>query len=210
MNDEHADELIPTRPTLLNRLRDLGDQTSWREFFEIYWQLIYRTAVKSGLRESEAQDVVQEVMRSVVKSIPTFIYDPALGSFKAWLLNLTRWRIADEFHKRQKAAENNVAPTDGTNPTAPIEKVPDPASLDLDAFWDTEWEKHVLEAAMSNVRRKLDPKRYQIWDLYVIKEWPAERVAATFGIDVSQVYLAKHRINELIREEAKRIEKEML
>ena len=28
-------------------------------------------------------------------------YDPKIGSFKGWLLNITRWRIADQFRKRK-------------------------------------------------------------------------------------------------------------
>ena len=31
------------------------------EFFDRYWKLIYEVALRSGLTESEAQDVVQEL-----------------------------------------------------------------------------------------------------------------------------------------------------
>jgi hypothetical protein len=40
----------------------------------------------------------------------------------------------------------------------------------------------------------------------VNKGWPPEKVAATFGISVDQVYLVKHRTTELIKEEVKRLE----
>ena len=59
---------------------------------------------------------------------------------------------------------------------------------------------------MAKVKRQLDPQKYQIFDLYVNKEWAPEKVAATFGISVDQVYLAKHRTTELIKEEVKRLE----
>jgi len=45
-------------------------------------------ALKGGLTAVEAQDVVQETMISVAKHMPTFEYDPAIGSFKTWLLNI--------------------------------------------------------------------------------------------------------------------------
>src|SRR5437773_1397624 len=91
MND--VDELIPTRQSLLSRLKDWNDQESWRDFFETYSWLIYKTAIRAGLTEAEAQDVVQETVLSVSKSMPGFEYDASKGSFKSWLLQLTRWRI---------------------------------------------------------------------------------------------------------------------
>ena len=99
------DELIPTRATLILRLKNWQDQSSWQDFFDTYWQLIYHVALKGGLREAEAQDVIQETMISVAKHMPTFKYDPAIGSFKAWLLNMTRWRITDQLRKRGQTAE---------------------------------------------------------------------------------------------------------
>ena len=87
------DELLPTRWTLIERLKNWDDQESWRQFFDTYWKLIYGVAIKSGLTHPEAQDVVQETVMSVCKNMQKFKADPAYGSFKAWLLNLTRWRI---------------------------------------------------------------------------------------------------------------------
>ena len=42
--------------------------------------------MKAGLREDEADDVVQETMRSMINSIQDFEADPAHGKFRAWLL----------------------------------------------------------------------------------------------------------------------------
>ena len=50
---------IPTRQSLLARLKDWEDQASWREFFDTYWRLIHAVALKAGLNEVEAQEVVR-------------------------------------------------------------------------------------------------------------------------------------------------------
>src|SRR5215471_10443640 len=94
---------IPTRHTLLNRLKDWGDQVSWQEFFDLYWELIYNVSIKAGLSDAEAQEVVQETVIAVARKIGEFKADPAHGSFGAWLMQLTRWRIADQWRKRQGA-----------------------------------------------------------------------------------------------------------
>jgi RNA polymerase sigma factor (sigma-70 family) len=202
-----ADEAIPTRTTLLERLKDWRDNPSWQEFFDTYWKLIYGFALRSGLNEAEAQDVVQETMISVAKHIPNFKYDRNIGSFKHWLLNMTRWRIRDQLRRRKSF----VTPVDNGNTetkTEPVNKLPDPASINLDELWETEWEKNLLEAAMAKVKRQLDPEKYQIFDFLVNKEWAPQKVAETFQISLNQVYIAKHRITELIKEEVTRLKNE--
>ena len=94
------DELIPTRQSLLSRLKNWEDTTSWQVFFDTYWRLIYGVARKAGLNDAEAQDVVQETVLSVAKQMPELKYNPKLGSFKSWLMQLTRWRITDQLRKK--------------------------------------------------------------------------------------------------------------
>src|ERR1051326_7699091 len=96
------DDSIPTRDTLLNRLKDWRDDASWREFFETYWELIYNFARKSGLTEVEAEEVVQETVIGVAKKIEQFKTGAEHGSFKSWLLQQTHWRIADQFRRRAR------------------------------------------------------------------------------------------------------------
>jgi RNA polymerase sigma factor (sigma-70 family) len=203
-----VDEHIPTRTTLLERLKDWRDNPSWQEFFDTYWKLIYGFAISSGLNEGEAQDVVQETMLSVARHIPTFKYDRSLGSFKHWLMNMTRWRIRDQIRRRKAFAavvhEDKVTETK----TEPLHKIPDPLGIDLDALWEAEWEKSLLDAAIAKVKRQLEPEKYQIFDFLIHKEWPPQKVADTFQISVNQVYIAKHRITALIKEEVERLKSE--
>jgi RNA polymerase sigma factor (sigma-70 family) len=201
-------EVIPTRASLLERLKNWEDQQSWQDFFDTYWKLIYGVARKTGLTDAEAQDVVQEVLISVAKHMPTFKYDPAIGSFKAWLLNMTRWRIARQFQKRGPLVASAPTASD-TTMTDPVEKVADPAAAVLDAMWEAEWEHNLLDAAIAKVKLRVKPENYRIFDLYVNREWPPEKVAAQFNVPVNQVYVTKHRVTEAIKEEVQRLESQM-
>src|SRR5580698_8451373 len=98
------DRTIITRYSLLSRLQDWQDNKSWQEFFETYWRLVYSAALRSGLTEMEAQEVVQETFICVAKNIHQFRRDRTKGSFKGWLRNITRWRIADQLRKRTRGA----------------------------------------------------------------------------------------------------------
>ena len=205
---KNANELTATRTTLLQRLKNWQDQSSWQDFFDTYWKLIYSAALKAGLNKVEAQEVVQETMISVAKHMPTFKYDRAIGSFKAWLLNMTRWRITDQLRKRRRLAANDSF-DDTDADTRMTGTMMDPVTECLDALWDAEWKKNLLDAAIDKVRRRLDPKNYQIFDFYVNKEWPPDEVAKTFGISIGKVYLAKHRVTEMITEEVQKMEMKM-
>jgi RNA polymerase sigma factor (sigma-70 family) len=196
-----ANELLPTRQSLLSRLRDCADQESWRVFFDSYWRLIYNAAIKAGLTDAEAQDAVQETLISVMKSMPNFQYDAKKGSFKGWLLHLTRWRISDQFRKRQRGLEHQAGNSRRPDETATVERVPNPDGPELEALWDEEWERNLVGAAIESVKRKVDPKQYQLFDLYVLKKWTVSKVAQTLSVNPGRVYLTKHRINRLIKKE---------
>jgi RNA polymerase sigma-70 factor (ECF subfamily) len=200
------EEFIPTRATLIDRLKNWQDQASWQDFFETYWKLIYGLARKSGLNEEDAQDVVQDTLVSVANHMPNFKYDPKLGSFKSWLRTLIRWRIADHVRKRGMV---KTMPLD-TDELFVTKELPDTDSQSIDQLYEQEWQRNLLDAAIANVRRKMDPQKYQVFDLYVNKELAPEEVAARFNISVDQVYLSKHRITEMIKAEARRLEDEML
>ena len=200
----NPDELIPTRQSLLSRLKDYDDNDSWHEFFYTYWKLIYGMAMRSGLTDAESQEVVQETIIAVSKHMPDFKYDRSKGSFKGWLLKLTRWRIQDQLRKRQRDA-NLIRPKDDeSSRTQMMDSIPDPVGIE--AVWEDEWQKNMVEAALQKVKDRVKPKQYQVFDLYVLKGWPISKITATLGVNFGQIYLAKYRVTALIKKEIKSME----
>jgi RNA polymerase sigma factor (sigma-70 family) len=197
--------LLATRRSLVERLENWDDRKRWQEFFDTYWKLIYSAARKSGLTDTEAQEVVQETVITVAKNVGKLRYDPAIGSFKGWLLQITRWRIADQFRKRQPTDAKRFGSRDDRE-TATIERVPDANAAELNALWEKEWQENLFTAGLARVKRKVDPKQFQIFDCYVRKEWPAQKVATELRVNVGQVYLARHRISALLKKEIKKLE----
>ncbi len=193
-----------TRRSLVDRLRNWRDQKTWQDFFRTYAKLIYSVARKAGLTEQEAQDVVQETAITVAKRAGGLNYDPAIGSFKAWLLKTTRWRIADQLRKRAPAQRASL-PADSRR-TATIARVPDPAGCALESAWNTEWQQNLINVALARVKQQADAKQYQIFDCYVLKQWPPHKVATELRVNIAQVYLAKHRISALLKKEIQRLE----
>lgn len=206
------ESFIPTRRSLLSRLKDWRDEDSWREFFETYWRLIYDVALRTGLDDAAAQDVVQETVLAAAKQMPGFRYDPARGSFKAWLLLITRRRIAEALRAQYRArggaaqrAEESIAPE--VSATGAAEAGGEPAgSADFEAVWDAEWNTHLAEAVLQRLKKRVNPKHFQAFELLTVQGWKPTEVSSTLGINLAQLYLIRSRLRRLVREEVARLE----
>jgi RNA polymerase sigma factor (sigma-70 family) len=196
---------IPTRYSLLSRLQNWEDNESWKVFFDTYWRLIYSVAIKSGLTETEAEEVVQETILCVARDIQKFKRDRQRGSFKGWLRNLTRWRIADQLRKRTAVASLNAA---GDRRHSPFGLQDEPEDENAAADWEQEWQWNLLKAAMDRVKSRVNEEQYQLFDFCVVKQWPVSRITKTLGVSAARVYLARHRISRLIEKEVRRLERQ--
>lgn len=197
-----------TRKSLIGRLDNWDDQKTWNEFYQTYWRLIYSVAIKAGLRPEEAFDCVQETILSIAKQSKKKLYDPEQGSFKTWLMNMTRWRINDQFRKRKKDTAMSGGEWDDDRKTAMIDRVEDPNGDVLSRFWDVEWKKNIAEAALTRVKAQVSPKQYQIFDFYVLRQWDAQKVQEKLSVSMAQVYLAKHRVGAVLKKELAKLQDE--
>ncbi len=206
MNSDSISELR-TRPTLLFRLRDWQDAASWEEFYRLYRLLVHGLAERAGLTHAEAEEVTQDVFKRVAETIHEFEADPQRGSFRRWLMNLTRWRIADKFRARPKGEAPGVRRDSTAEGTATVERIPDPENIE--AGWDDEWQRHVLEAALDRIARRIKPRHFQVFDLYMRQGWPVLRVARELGIGPASVYLIGHRVKQQLKAEVTRLESQL-
>ena len=91
----------------------------------------------------------------------------------------------------------------------PSNACPTRPALNFEALWEKEWHTTLLAAALEKVKAQVDLKQWQIFDLYVLKEWLASEVATALAVSVARVYLAKHRVGALVKKEFKRLQREM-
>jgi RNA polymerase sigma factor (sigma-70 family) len=207
MDFKNADSLV-TRASLLERLKDLEDQDSWQEFYSTYRKLIFSFALKHGLSGTEAEEVVQETVITVVRNLAEFRYDPQRCGFKTWLLNLTLWRIRDQLRKRQPGVAPSHRRPGEEDRTATVERLPGPEWERLEIAWEEEWKNHLLERALEKVRAHVEEKQFQIFDLYVRQHWSAREVARSLGVSMARVYVTKHRVSALLRKRVEQLKQE--
>jgi len=206
-----TDSILPTRQSLLTRLRDWQDQDGWREFFDSYWRLIYNVARNSGLSDAEAQDVVQTTFIYLSRRMPKFHYDRTRGSFKSWLRIVTRSRI-NVFRRRQRSGEpllREPLPGPEGDLEDPLEAIPDPAADALDEVWQREWQANLLDTAQRRVRAKVSSQQLLIFRMAASETLSLSQVAKKLGVNLAQVYLARHRVGRLLKAEIEKLRAEM-
>ncbi len=203
-------DVLPTRESLLQRLKNWDDDASWNDFKRIYFRFLHCIARKSGLTETEADDVVQETMISVAKSMPGFNYDPSAGSFRSWLALIVRRRVADCIRKQHYQANGVVVPKEQHIDTTAFANQPAANSCPLEAQWQEEWTHSVLEVATTKVKGRVRNLQYQMYHLHVLKGLPVAEVKKLLGVKFPQVYFATYKVGRLMRQEIKRLQRELL
>jgi RNA polymerase sigma factor (sigma-70 family) len=196
-----APPLLDTRSSLIQRLKATINGESWEEFFNTYWELIFHVARRAGLSEADSQDIVQETIVKVHKSLDGFQYNRSQGSFKGWLRAVTRSRLAEHFKKLQKRPLLHEPLDEGEDPLA---NVLDPDGPALERIWAEEWNRHLIQTALASVKRQVSPKQYQIFKCHCIDEWTVKEVCRSLNVNAAQVYMAKQRIGKLFKEELER------
>ena len=186
---------LPTRQTLLIRLRDAGDQQAWEEFVEIYTPLVFRYCRKRELGEADVADIVQEVMRSVSLAMGNFSYDPAKGRFKAWLFTATRHAVSKHWRKQQR----QPVQASGTALLKWIEEAPGDAELDE---WEQDYRRRLLSWAMEKVKPEFGERIWKAFAMTALEDRSPEEVAAETGMTKNAVNIAKFRVVRRLREKA--------
>jgi len=208
LTEPGTDSFLPTRQSLLSRLRDWQDHDGWREFFDMYWRLIYSVARQAGLDDATAQDVVQNTFIYLARRMPKFRYDRTRGSFKSWLRCVTRSRIS-VFRRRTEAKEPSLPELPLEGDEVPIwETIPDPAGDAMDEIWQREWEENLLKTALRRIGLKVSAKQLMIFELAALGEVPLKQVARKLDVSLAQVYLARHRVGKMFKTEIARLRRE--
>ncbi len=177
-----------TSPSLLARVRDPRDNKSWREFVGLYEPLLYRYARLRGLTREDAAELVQECMTLLVQAMPEFEYSRKKGKFKGWLRRIADNKVNDMF-KRRRPVSGNCG--DFTSPQR--------RGASAGQLWEEQWQRKHLRYCLKEALGEVSPTTRQAFELYVIAEWPVERVTDTLNLTADQVYAAKSRITQRLK-----------
>lgn len=191
-----------TSLSLLDRLRDDATrEAAWGEFLSRYGRLLYRWCRQWGLQQSDAEDVAQDTLLALVRQIKDFRYD-AGGSFRAWMKTIAYrcWlRIVESRIRRGTAAGGSAA----------LEALASVAAReDLARSFEAQARQELYEQALDRVRRRVEPTTWEAFRLCALEDLPGTEVGQRLGMRVGTVYMARCRVQKLLREEIRILDPE--
>lgn len=84
-----------------------GDETAWEDLVKLHTRRVYSICYRFTGRDSEAQDLTQEVFLRVFKSVKSF--RAGEGSFAVWLARVTRNLLIDHYRRtRMERATDSI------------------------------------------------------------------------------------------------------
>ena len=201
MSEAETRSPLRTRSSLLFRLRDWRDTETWREFYGLYRDYVYRHARGAGLSHHEAEDLVHDVFQRVAEKIGEFESREQRGSFRRWLGNQTRWRMIDKLRERQRVpgiGGDSSPPFAGElTGTAPINRLP--AEPEEDARWERDWQAQLLDTAMARLGRKTSPMHLQVFQLHRQRGWSLVKISRELGLGLASVYAINSRLTKRLK-----------
>jgi RNA polymerase sigma-70 factor (ECF subfamily) len=187
-----ADAASATSLTLLERIR-AADPEAWRRLVHLYGPLVYSWARRSGLGDTDAADLLQEVWKSVAAALDRFRRDAGGGTFRGWLWTIARNKIRDHY----RAEQGKAAAVGGTDACQMLQTIPEEEPADESGAED----HRLLHAALDLIRPEFEDRTWRAFWATAVDGRAAADVGAELGLAANAVYQAKSRVLRRLRHE---------
>jgi RNA polymerase sigma-70 factor (ECF subfamily) len=184
-----------TSLTLLERVR-ANDADAWSRLVRLYTPLIRYWCLRSGLREADIDDVVQDVCRSALSGVATFRRDRADDTFRGWLRAITRNALALHFRRGGRLPRASG----GSEAFARLHELADPRP-DLPDDDPPAELQGLYGRALELVRGEFEERTWQMFWMTVVDDRTPADVATQFGVTPVAVRKAKSRVLLRLRQE---------
>lgn len=187
-----------TTTLLLRGLLDRENAAAWEEFHARYAPILYAVARRLGLSDADAADICQEALTCFIRDYREGKYQRERGRLRSWLSSLVRYRAIDWLRARARAPGVVGLSAAGQLSTAD----------EIDAAWEAEQRQSILRQALDEIRQasRFDPRTLRAFERVALDDHPAAQVATELQLTIDDVYQAKSRVSQRLREIVARIE----
>ncbi len=187
--------LPETRASLILRLPDADDARAWDDFVAVYAPLVYRLARRHGLQPADSDDLVQDVLAAVAKSVETWLARDDRGPFRAWLLRIAKNHTINALtrhkHRPTGTGDSNIAALLAQQPSGNGQAASE---------FDLEYRRELFHWAAERVREEVADRTWRAFWRSTIEEQPIAAVAKELEMSVGSVYIARSRVMARLRE----------
>lgn len=179
-----------TRSSVLKAVADTENEAAWARFFDLYAGFVFSIARSKGLKDEEADDIVQVVFTDLARMMPTSKYDRAKGKFRSYLMGLVYWRVKDKLRLVQRNKELMAGYM------TEVANLP-PADLD---FAEREWQAAALEEALRRIKSDVRPEHYAAFVASAVEGQNTETVMHLYNLSRDNLYQIRKRLTSKLQE----------
>lgn len=188
--------MTETSLSLLRRIQYSEESECWNELAALYSPLIRLWLRRYQVQESDADDLLQEVLLALSEQLGQFDHAGRKGSFRCWLRTILLNRLRRFWQSRARLAQEQA----GSNLRL-LEELDDPAS-DASQLWNRQHDQYVLKQLLSAAEAHFESKTWQAFCRVTLEGKPTAEVASDLGVSVNAVCLAKSRVIRRLRQES--------
>ena len=180
-----------TRSSVLRAVANTENEAAWQRLFDLYAGFVFSIARSKGLKEEDADDIVQIVFSDLARNLPTLQYDRAKGKFRSYLTGLVHWRVMDRlrYGKRDAELKANF-----------LEEVRAAGASADDGFPEREWQAAAMEEALRRMKPDIRPEHYAAFVASAVEGQDTETVMRLYGLSRDNLYQIRTRLTAKLRE----------
>lgn len=194
-----------TRSSVIKAVADTGNDAAWARFFDLYAGFVFSIARSKGLKEEDADDIVQIVFADLARTMPTFNYDRAKGKFRSYLIGLVHWRVKDRLRLIDR---DKLVPCDNKQMKVYIDEVANMPPADRD-FAEREWQAAALEEALRRIKPDVRPEHYAAFVASAVEGQDTETVMRLYKLSRDNLYQIRKRLTAKLQETVSAVLAEM-
>ena len=180
-----------TRSSVIRAVANTENEAAWQRFFDLYAGFVFSIARSKGLKDEDADDIVQVVFADLARNLPTFQYDRAKGKFRSYLTGLVHWRVMDRLKAAKRDAELKASFW---------EEAKAAASDDDGGFSEREWQAAAVEEALRRIRPEVRPEHYAAFVASAVEGQDTDAVMKLYGLSRDNLYQIRTRLTAKLRE----------
>ena len=185
-----------TRVTLISRLRDNYDSDAWEDFVTQYKPYIYAVVLQTTKEKNDRDDIVQNVLLILWKSLPKFEYQPGQCKFRTWMKVIIR----NEMTRHSKKNTRHTNDIERHSQQRLVDDIDDIQTAEIDRIADREWELYISNLAWDKVSNEYSGKVAECFEMF-LKGESIENICTKLDIKQNTAYIFRQRVKKSLRRE---------
>lgn len=176
--------MFTTKKTLLRRIQN-NDDISWNEFYLFYWPFVLAIGKRLGLMQEDCKDLMQEIMFSLFNGKQILRYDASKGRFRTYFGLIVRRKVFKMLRDSARFPQFSIPIPDASDVISDSDDLPDTpdANYPFQRIFDEEYRQYLFSLALNELRVRVQPSTYDIFEMVALQNRPPKEVAKHLGID---------------------------